>query len=607
MIRIMKRAVKKIFFRQGNRKLDNPIIIDGEQLIIRPENTNGNANNYQSDLYIPKRKVTKLEFNGAQLYIKGYYYLQGIEMDEEDLVKKDLVLFNNNTEKYRVTLRDIPISRVNANSNLEERYRWSGFEGHIDFSKLSSGNKPIEAGDYTFYIELEILDVGNGLINKLFSLGNIESYFINGFHSTKMDYFTANRELKYNLIATYDYTKKTLKISANKLKDIDPRDFNIQEKESNDFWYKVFKKRIFNLVYILFCVFPIKKKKVLFASDSRDELSGNFKYVYEEMLRQNLALNIKFILRSSVDKKKTISELVHLAYEIATSKFIVLDDFFPMIYNLRIRKSAELVQLWHAVGAFKTFGFSRIGMPGGPSPKSKNHRNYTKVTVSSSNIIKHYAEGFGVDAAKVLPTGIPRTDIFFDEKYEQDTISYLHSQYPFLKGKKVITFAPTFRGNGQQSAYYDLDALNFEKLYQELSDEYVFIFKLHPFVKNDLNIPYMYKDFFYDFSDYREINDLLFVTDILITDYSSVCFEFALLNKPMLFFAYDVEEYVRTRDFYFDYLSFIPGPLIKSTSQLIKTITEKDFKMEKIPPFIDFFFDDVDGKSSKRVVEKIFK
>lgn len=90
-----------------------------------------------------------------------------------------------------------------------------------------------------------------------------------------------------------------------------------------------------------------------------------------------------------------------------------------------------------------------------------------------------------------------------------------------------------------------MEVLNLERLYNELKDEYVFLFKIHPFVKNDFNIPYQYKEFFYNFSSYREINDLLFITDILITDYSSVCFEYALLNKPMIFFAYDVEEYVQ--------------------------------------------------------------
>lgn len=120
-----------------------------------------------------------------------------------------------------------------------------------------------------------------------------------------------------------------------------------------------------------------------------------------------------------------------------------------------------------------------------------------------------------------------------------------------------------------------------------------------------MTIPYQYVDFFYDFSDYREVNDLLFVTDILITDYSSVCFEFALLNKPMIFFAYDVEEYIRQRDFYFEYQSFIPGTLAKNTEDIITSIVNKDFETQKIKPFVDYFFDHQDGQASKRFVDQL--
>ncbi|MER2060252.1 MAG: CDP-glycerol glycerophosphotransferase family protein, partial [Niallia sp.] len=369
--------------------------------------------------------------------------------------------------------------------------------------------------------------------------------------------------------------------------------------------YRVVYKWCFSLTYKLCKLLPLQTRKIIFASDSRSEMSGNFQFVYDELLKRNLNYDYHLLLKKGVDEKKNYREIFSLAYHLATAKFIILDDFYPMIYPLTIRKNAELIQLWHAVGAFKTFGFSRLGRPGGPSPKSKNHRNYTKAIVSSHNVAKHYAEGFGIDIENVIPTGIPRTDVFFDKDYQEEVRNNLYEEFPFLKGKKVITFAPTFRGNGQMSAHYPMEVLNLEKLYNELKDEYVFLFKIHPFVKNEFSIPYQFSDFFYDFSSYREINDLLFITDILITDYSSVCFEYALLNKPMIFFAYDVEEYVRTRDFYYDYHSFIPGPLAKTTERMIDIIQKEDFKMEKIEPFVKYFFDDLDGKATERVVDQL--
>src|SRR5699024_4007585 len=149
-------------------------------------------------------------------------------------------------------------------------------------------------------------------------------------------------------------------------------------------------------------------------------------------------------------------------------------------------------QVWHAAGAFKTFGFSRVGRPGGPSVKSRNHRNYTKATVSSEGVRDHYAEGFGINVDKVYPTGVPRSVIFFDEEYKTYVRETLYNKYPFLKDNKVILFAPTFRGNGQASAYFPFHVLDFKKLYENLSDEYIFLFKIHPFVNNKLTIPHEY-------------------------------------------------------------------------------------------------------------------
>ncbi len=590
---------------------ESPVIVNDKTIIVRKDNLSEsmpyiNELAGKEESLIPKRRVTLLKWNGPVMTVKGYFYLENIPMQEEDLVKKRLVLVDTKEKSLIIPLKDIPVSELNEEDIDDYFYKWAGFEGEVNFATLGANNKPLPESDYKVFIEAEVHEIGHKRYKKIIPLGNIESLLEQGFHSAKMDYFTSKREMKFNLLATYDLPTKTLKVQSTKLKDIDPRLMSIDDNiDKTGLLYRFFNKVGFRLLYKLFCLLPVKSNKVIFASDSRTELSGNFLYVYEEMKKRNLPLEYHFMLKKETGEKKELREIRELAYHLATSKFILLDDFYPMVYPLRIRKSAELIQLWHAVGAFKTFGFSRVGRPGGPSPKSINHRNYTKAIVSSKNVAKHYAEGFGIDEEKVIATGIPRTDIFFDEEYKNQVKERLYEEYPFLKEKKVITFAPTFRGNGQQSAYYPMEVLDLDRIYKELKDEYVFLFKIHPFVKNDVTIPYQYQEFYYDFSSYREINDLLFVSDILITDYSSTCFEFALLNRPMVFFAFDIEEYVQKRDFYYEYTSFIPGPLVKNTEALIQTIQKKDFKMEKIKPFVEYFFDDRDGKSSERVIDQL--
>ncbi|MEK5444557.1 CDP-glycerol glycerophosphotransferase family protein [Fredinandcohnia sp. FSL W7-1320] len=371
------------------------------------------------------------------------------------------------------------------------------------------------------------------------------------------------------------------------------------------FVYRLVRSKGFRFLYRLFCLLPLKHKRILFASDSRSELSGNFKYIYEEMIIKNLDLDYRFALKDSIDTKKTFKEIAILAYLLATSRFILIDDFYPMVYPLKIRKGADLIQVWHAAGAFKKFGYSRMGLPGGPSPTSLNHKNYTKVIVSSKNVIKQYAEGFGVSEDKIYPIGVPRTDIFFSKEFIDKTKKELYSLFPFLEKKKIILYTPTFRGNGQSTANFPIDEINVSLLYEQLNADYIFIYKLHPFIKNTKIFPEMYNEFFVDFSNYKEVNDLLLVADILITDYSSVCFEFALLNKPMIFFAFDLDKYTMERDFYYEYTSFVPGKIVKTSTELVNVIHSNDFMTEKIKPFVDKFFDQKDGKSSERFVNEI--
>ena len=264
-----------------------------------------------------------------------------------------------------------------------------------------------------------------------------------------------------------------------------------------------------------------------------------------------------------------------------------------------------MIQLWHATGAFKTFGFSRFGKKGGPTLKSRNHKDYTKAIVSSEAIRRHYAEAFGISVESVISTGIPRTDIFFDDAYKTSVTTSLYERYPQLKNKKVILFAPTFRGAGQKTAHYDFKHLNLEALRNKLQDEYILVVKVHPFVKKVPDFS-QYGDFVLDLSHEREINDLLFIADVLITDYSSVCFEFALLNKPMIFFAYDLEQYIASRDFYYPFKSFVPGPIVRTTEELVTVIETESFDMHKLATFRTKFFDEVDGQSSRRVVDQLF-
>lgn len=361
----------------------------------------------------------------------------------------------------------------------------------------------------------------------------------------------------------------------------------------------------FVAMYHILCILPIQDK-IIFSSEGRSQLSGNMKYIYDELNTRETGIRSVVMVRDKKQVPPSLRYFARLAYQCATSKFIIIDDFYPRMYKLRIRKQANLMQVWHAVGAFKQFGYARVGLPGGPDPNSINHRNYTQVIVSSQSVVPVYAQSFGVSEQVVLPLGVPRTDYFYDRDAMAASRAQFYLRYPNLRGKRIVMFAPTFRGPGQMTAYYPMEWIDLEALYERIQDtDVAVVFKFHPYVKERLAIPDDMKDHLIDLSDYREINDLLVVADQLITDYSSSIFEYSLLDRKIIFFSPDLDEYDSDRSFYFDYRSFVPGPICQDFQALLDEIMNRSYDKQQLIDFKNRFFTYQDGKSSARVVDYI--
>lgn len=341
----------------------------------------------------------------------------------------------------------------------------------------------------------------------------------------------------------------------------------------------------------------LDENKILMFTTSRGKLGGNLAAIkkYIEDNKINCKVNA-FTSINMPDNKK-------VAYEMATSKFILVDDYEPLVYVLRLRKNQHLVQVWHAMGAFKKFGYSRKSA----EKNSLTHRNYTEAIVSSPEISAVYAEAFGIDESKIKPVGVPRTDLLFDEAYRKETKKRLYEKQPELKGKKICLFAPTFRGSNVNDAYYPDEFIDIEKLSVSLGSEWAVIVKFHPFIKNPPVIPESVSGSVFDFSDEREINDILFITDVLVTDYSSVIFENAVLDNPSVLYAPDLSEYDGERGFYFDYEDYSCGQIVTQEEDLADAIKNAGKDKDKLENFKKRFVSLCDGNSSRRFVEEILK
>ena len=204
-----------------------------------------------------------------------------------------------------------------------------------------------------------------------------------------------------------------------------------------------------------------------------------------------------------------------------------------------------------------------------------------------------------------MPTGLPRLDGYLKPQKAAAAKAAFAKAYPKAAGKRVILFAPTFRGSGESTAYYDFDKLDMAALYEFCGQESVVLFKMHPYIHGRLPIPAEYADRLLVADPYEEINDLFFSTDILITDYSSAIYEFALHHKPMLFFAYDKAYYSVIRGFHLDYDKAAPGKVCQTFGELLLALKTGDFEQEKAEAFAKHHFGQLDDGACDRVIDTI--
>lgn len=366
------------------------------------------------------------------------------------------------------------------------------------------------------------------------------------------------------------------------------------------------KTDYFEAKYRKYAKKPCKENQVLFLSERRVEDNSNLSRIQERLSQEQGISVVEFLNEKTVDKL-SYKEIRKAAKLVAGSKLVVLEDFYPQLHPLDIRPETKIVQLWHACGAFKTFGFSRLGKRGGVDQDSRNHRSYDYVFVSGKKVEPIYSEAFAIPEENVKALGVPRTDIFFDDSYREQKKTELYTKYPQLKGKKVVLFAPTFRGDGNKDAYYPMEQFSIEACMEALPENIMLIIKHHPFVKETMSIPKQCEDRVLDFSKTEQINDLLFLTDVLITDYSSSIFEAALLDIPMVFYAFDKEEYMQDRDIYGDFDAFVPGDIVMTQKELptsiMRAMENGKESNEKMEVFQEQYLSALDGNSTNRIGE----
>lgn len=299
-------------------------------------------------------------------------------------------------------------------------------------------------------------------------------------------------------------------------------------------------------------------------------------------------------------KPKTLKQFIPLMFHLNTAKVVVTDNYFVELAGLKLRNGVNCIQVWHANGALKKFGWEDKAAQKRSAEDKKRfqevYKRFTKVLVGSDEMASIFQKSFLLDESNMLKLGVPRTDYFFKEAQLQENYQWSY-EHLHLTNRIKLLYAPTFRDNELGMAKLHLDIAEMK---QALGNEYQLILKLHPSISNDLEK--LDDDFVIYVDKETPIETLLPVVDILITDYSSIPFEFALLQKPMIFFTYDLTEYDNARGLSDGFLETIPGPHVFTTTELIEVIQNNTFDLEKVRLFAEKWNKYSDGFSSERFV-----
>lgn len=339
------------------------------------------------------------------------------------------------------------------------------------------------------------------------------------------------------------------------------------------------------ILYSFFKIFPTKNKITMISRQSNEE-TLDFRLLREEIEKENNKIKVVVLCHklegginaSFAEKIKYGMHMLLQMYHIATSKVVILDTYCILISILKHKKSLKVIQMWHSMGTMKKFGYQILDREEGTKKEVANlmkmHKNYDYVFASSMAYSKQLAEGFGCEINKIRIFSLPRVDLLTSEEYKRQITSKIEEKYPKIFTKKNILYCPTFRKDEKQlekEIYKMIEQVNFE--------QYNLIIKLHPLSKIKINNPNVI------FDKYFTSMDMLFIADYVISDYSCIIYEVAILNIPLFFFAFDLQEYLNNRGLTIDYEKEVPGLVSKDAKEIIEAINNNKYNIKLVEQF----------------------
>ena len=349
---------------------------------------------------------------------------------------------------------------------------------------------------------------------------------------------------------------------------------------------------VLTVVYAVLKLLPVRRKVVLM-SRLYGRTSQDFQRVTDEIRRQDPSLRVVVLNHRNTNPFGVPVQMLQEMYHLATSRACITDSYMAALSVLRHRDSLVVVQMWHALGAIKRFGLAALDTDEGRSRElataMRMHQGYDWVIAGGQRMVGPFAEAFGVAPERVLPIGTPRVDILHDPRATAVKRERIHRAHPHLGTKPLVLYAPTFRKGVPVRVDDMLAALG--------PDDFDVVVTLHPLDRRDFSgRPGVVQD--------RTLStlDWLAVADHVITDYSAVVFDAAVVGVPLYFWAYDLAEYRGRRGLFLDYEGDMPGPVATEAKDIVAAIHDHEGSLASVAEFRDEFVAPADGGCTRRIV-----
>lgn len=333
-------------------------------------------------------------------------------------------------------------------------------------------------------------------------------------------------------------------------------------------------------------ILKVNNNKIVFISYLMDKPEGNFKLIADELDDYDVVFLLKRYDKNLAGKAGYFLSMIKQAYYFNTAKIVVLDANCIVMNAIIKKKQTFIIQIWHASGALKKFGNDT-------SERLYNINSCDYGIVSSHKTSQIYSRALNIPEDKIIPIGSPRTDSLFNQEQVVTNKKRIYKKHAIEGNKKLLLYAPTFRGKGIDDTSSTL--LDIHQLSRDISDNYVLAVRSHPMIRKDINFSGII-----DLSE-EDLIEVLAATDILITDYSSILFEYSILERPMIFYAPDLDEYCNDRGFYVEYKSFVPGKIASTPKQLVSAIRNLEDNSKHTKKIKEEYFQYHDGRATERV------